>query len=333
MSMARVLDAPRGRRRRARAEPVHRLRGRRGHPARRASPSPTPRRCTRPRPPSSPSASRSRRSGTSTRSPSTPPPAGGRRSSRRASPTGACCCSATAASARPSPRGSRRSRWSSPRSRARARVEDGMPVHGVDELPALLARRRDRDPDASRRRRDPAHRRRRVPVGAAGRRARRQRRPRARSSTPTRSSTTCGRGRIRAALDVTDPEPLPDGPPALDACPACSSRRTSAARRARCARGSRGSCARQIERMLGGRAAAQRRHRRLTRVRPRQRSSLAPPAHRWSMSAPDQRSAHSTSTTPWVTRYGRAPRSPTSASVSAAKWERAIATGCPGTPP
>ena len=33
------------------------------------------------------------------------------------------------------------------------------------------------------------------------------------SSTPTPSSTTSRRGRIRAALDVTDPEPLPEDHP------------------------------------------------------------------------------------------------------------------------
>ena len=42
------------------------------------------------------------------------------------------------------------------------------------------------------------------------RRAARQRRPRSRSSTPTRSSSALQAGRIRAALDVTEPEPLPE---------------------------------------------------------------------------------------------------------------------------
>ena len=54
---------------------------------------------------------------------------------------------------------------------------------------------------------------RRLPGRDEGRRAAGERRARAASSTPRRCSPNCESGRLRAALDVTDPEPLPAGHP------------------------------------------------------------------------------------------------------------------------
>ena len=125
---------------------------------------------------------------------------------------------------------------------SRAREEDGMPVHGVDELPGAAAPRRDRHPDPSRWRRDAAHRGRRVPRrtprrGPRGERRprpahrhRRPRRPRAPRPHPGRAG--CHR-----------PGAAPRRAPAVGSSGGAHRASRRAARPARCARGSRGSCA------------------------------------------------------------------------------------------
>ena len=178
MSMARVL---------ARLEGVASASCRASRSATRASPtcfpracaSRTPPRCTRPRPPSSPSPSRSPRSGSSTRSRVDTAPGAGRRSSRESLADRRVLLLGyggvgKAIAARLAPFEVELTAVA----RRRA-TRTGCRCTASTSCPTLLPHAEIVDPVAPRRRRDPAHRRRRVPVGAARRRAGRQRRPRA----------------------------------------------------------------------------------------------------------------------------------------------------------
>ena len=87
-------------------------------------------------------------------------------------------------------------------------------VVGADAARRRPRRRRRRRPGPRPHARD--HRRARPPPprAAGRRRVGRERRPRRATSSPTTSSPPCGTGRLGGAgLDVTDPEPLPDGHP------------------------------------------------------------------------------------------------------------------------
>ena len=132
----------------------------------------------------------------------------------RRSPTSACWSSATARSAG-------RSRAASPAFEvtltavaSRARAGDDLVRAGARHRraarPAAAARRRGRDRAADRRDHRPG--RPRVPRRDARRRAAGQRGPR-QGRRHGRAGRGGAAGRLQAALDVTDPEPLPDGHP------------------------------------------------------------------------------------------------------------------------
>ena len=82
-------------------------------------------------------------------------------------------------------------------------------VHAIDELPDLLPECRRRGADRAAHRPDPRARRRRLPGPDEGRRAPGQRRPRCGGRHRRPRSPSSASGRITAALDVVDPEPLP----------------------------------------------------------------------------------------------------------------------------
>ena len=90
-------------------------------------------------------------------------------------------------------------------------------VHAIGELPRLLPERRRRRARRTPHRRDPRSGRRGLPGRDAGRRPAGQRRPRAGGRQPTRWSPSCTAGRLRAAVDVVDPEPVPADHPFWDA--------------------------------------------------------------------------------------------------------------------
>ena len=285
-------------RRPARAEPVDRLRGRRRRPAAGASSSRTRRRCTRPRPPSSPSRSRSPRSGTC-------PTFVRAQDEHRWAPEFAESLAdrrvlllgyggvgkAIAARLAPfeveltavAPRARGRRRDAGARRRASCPSCSPEAEIVIVTLPGGEATRHIVD-DA-------------VPRGAARRRAGRQRRPRSAHRHRRPRRRTCERGRIRAALDVTDPEPLPADHPlwGLPGVLIVAARRRrlerdAAARRAADPHADRADA--------GGRAPAERRLRELS-------------PHRRSTSAPDHRSPHSTASAPCAvgTRRRRGRRS------------------------